>query len=1186
MRRIQEKVKDLVEVRSYRSLPDFIVDAAQTLSAYHFTDITAEMMSKWLDFLVGVQPQFGQAKALAGYRGVGKSHFLATLGAIVSHPELRSRITDSFVAGSAQRLKRRRYPVGYVRRGTHPTLFEEIKDAIATTFELDAAVLPATMGEVLNIASEAAGEVPFLLIIDTDAERVARVARDDGEPLGELAELAKNLNVFVGVALDDDIAGADGVNAAIARSYTIDYLDQEHLHKIIEANLFPKFRHTQHLLHEIYNGFREVLPGFRWSEQRFTALYPLHPVILEIAPFVRLYDKKFVILEFASDAGARVSGRPANSLIALDEVFDTVENSLRKSEDLREAFESYDLINEKIIGSIPIMQRLQAKLILKALLILSLNGEGTTAGEISSAMLIFNENDPNGSVKNVEELLNTFYTAFPEQINRTIEDGRENRYGLKISGKDDLNNALAQKAVNVQPSVFEKILRRYAKDRFSDWLLPTEENTEQPDSNDCQISWRGGFRRGRVIWNWDRRGGVESLVNNERSSEYLDWEVIVCHPDNREVANAPKTEVPTVFWQPAPLKLDEEDTLRRYFVLLTSNELREEFGEQVRAAGHTHYLAVEKIWKRIFIDDGILLIDGFQHPFPDEAKHLQTLSELFSQMLMPLFELRFQHHPYFEQNLGMSEVSQLVSEHFSGTKHSFPEVQELARLYAVPLGLAIEQGEHFILDVDEKIVNKTFTREVMDLVEQNPNQTVTLKTIYQTLKKEPFGLAREAQHLVLAALVAQRCLEFVTSKGDRINRRSLDLKIIWDDIVGVAKPSGDLFSSAELTKWAKVLTGIDTFQTIDNPSDSELVLEALKTWLTDWKNARLLERFEALPEEVLNTKTWKLARHAQNTFGLVAVTVESVLARAISLEEGLQRVADAFSDSEEEFYFCAKNLVVLEDFISGLGLRKRIWEYLALCEATKDENIEELRYKLLNLLEEVTTNPSETLNGELDRTWQGFFERFIDYFAIKHDTIMKSHLLQEKFDKIMVSDEWWEFENLSHLPVFHKHYWNKAQELCGHFKELDCGFDVKEMLKSHPFCACSFSLMQIEEWEKLPAALSEIIANGRRSYRKTLKILSETLIPLLEDFVSLGREAEFTTAAENLINIFSGKAEFRLLANNELIILNKVTQNMSSSPLLQVSLPNEAGFQTRSELQRQLDEWVIQLPSEPCLLKI
>ena len=91
-------------------------------------------MSKWFDKMATVQPDGGQSLALAGYRGVGKSHFLATLGAIALQPELRSRISDLHVAAAAQRLKRRRYSVAYVRRGLRPTLLEELKEAIAKTF--------------------------------------------------------------------------------------------------------------------------------------------------------------------------------------------------------------------------------------------------------------------------------------------------------------------------------------------------------------------------------------------------------------------------------------------------------------------------------------------------------------------------------------------------------------------------------------------------------------------------------------------------------------------------------------------------------------------------------------------------------------------------------------------------------------------------------------------------------------------------------------------------------------------------------------------------------------------------------------------------------------------------------------------------------------------------------------------
>jgi hypothetical protein len=349
MKRIQEKVKDLIEVRSYKSLHDFISDPAHTLSIYHFTDITSDLMAKCLDKIAAVQTGSGAATALAGYRGVGKSHFLATLGAIVSHPELRSRVTDSHVAASIQRLKRARHSVAYVRRGTHDSLFEELKNGIAKTFGVNAASLSDSVNELLKFAAEKSGDLPFVLVIDTAFERTSRVARDDGVLLGQIAETAKNLNIFVAVALDDDIAGADGINAAIARNFTIDYLDTEHLYRIVDTHIFPKHRQMSALLHDIYLNFREVMPNFRWSEQRFTALYPLHPVILETAPFVRLYAPEFALLGFTSEAGVKIQGRPANSLIALDEVFDSVEASLRKVEDLSEAMTTYDKINQQVV---------------------------------------------------------------------------------------------------------------------------------------------------------------------------------------------------------------------------------------------------------------------------------------------------------------------------------------------------------------------------------------------------------------------------------------------------------------------------------------------------------------------------------------------------------------------------------------------------------------------------------------------------------------------------------------------------------------------------------------------------------------------------------------------------------------------------------------------------------------------
>ncbi len=1152
MKRIQEKVKDLVDVRPYQVVQDFISDPAQTLSIYHFTDITSDLMAQWLDKVVGVDVGNGASNALAGYRGVGKSHFLATLGAIISQPELRSRISDPHVAASAQRLKRRRHPVAYVRRGIFDSFIDELRAAIAKILEIDVTPIE-TLSDLLQLAARKAEDVPFVLIIDTAFERTSRVSRDDGVILGEIAEIAKNLNMFVAVALDDDIAGADGANAAITRSFTIDYLDQEHLYRIVNTYIFPKHRQTLPLLHDIYNDFRKMMPSFRWSEQRFVSLYPLHPITLEIAPYVRLYAQDFALLSFTASAGNKILGRPANSLIALDEVFDSVENSLRKVADLKDAFATYDKLSAEVVAHIPIMQRMQAKLILKGLLLLSLDGYGTTVGEISAAMLIFNEDEPNKAQKEVQDLLETFVSAFPESLERVEEEGRDIRYSLKISNKEDLNNALAEAIKSVSSGVIPKLLRRVGRDRFPEWILPNDGEAQQRgDITDSHIVWRGGLRRGRVVW--DLESNYSGDYQTSEGADFYDWEVIINpfkKPENET------GEISKVYWRPAPLRKDEAETIMRYFVLLTNAKLRDDYGEFWQVAGHTHTVAVEQIWYRLFLQDAKFIIDGSEYAVTEQARASLSLAELLSKMLEPLFEVRYPSHPVFAEPLAMTEVSALVNDFFSGAKQNNAEVQRLAENFALPLGLVIQRGDSFILESEENVVKLPLAQEVLSLVNENAEQTVSLKNVSQRLRQLPFGLMREAQHLILTALVAQRQIEFVTSKGDRINRRSLDLKIIWDDIVGIAKPTGITYGSKRLTEWARILTGADNFQSIDIPEDQSAIKTAFKNWLENWEANNVLAHFHELPDEIFNTKIWRLATNSQKTFGVVAATVKEVLAETISLEEGLYRVADAFSDSEEVFRNSSNDFAVLEDFIGSAARRREIWTYLAVCGATEDDQLETLREKLVQVIDKIYFNPDKSLQSEMNALWENFHERFTEHFTVNHDAVMKSHLLQEKYDEIRRSDEWWEFENLSAVPVFPRTFWNEANEICRQFKELNCRFDVKEMLKTHPFCACSFNLAQAVDWEKLPETLQQKVRHGREVYHRILQKLSGVLVPLIEEFAQKNQANEFAESARNLIQVLMTGEQIQPLQNNELIILQKILAVLPSSAFAVLNNSNE-----------------------------
>jgi dTDP-4-dehydrorhamnose reductase len=81
------------------------------------------------------------------------------------------------------------------------------------------------------------------------------------------------------------------------------------------------------------------------------------------------------------------------------------------------------------------------------------------------------------------------------------------------------------------------------------------------------------------------------------------------------------------------------------------------------------------------------------------------------------------------------------------------------------------------------------------------------------------------------------------------------------------------------------------------------------------------------------------------------------------------------------------------------------------------------------------------------------------------------------------------------------------------------------MLNVQPFCACSFGLGKIREWEKLPAALEEIIGRGRKSFRESLLVLSRELIPRVANLSAQYKDEEFSQATRRLTEVLRNDFE-------------------------------------------------------------
>lgn len=1213
MKRAQDKIKDFVEPQAFDEVQNYTSDPPRALAAYHFTDATSDLLARWLDTLADLPRTRGTARALAGLRGVGKSHTLAVFAALAAHPELRHTLTEVHIGTSARRLLSRRYVVARVERGTRPTLLEEIGEALAKALGGDETEWSHEPSVMLAMAARMC-DAPLVLLVDTGFGREGRVERDDGPLLSELARATQHVSAFIALALDDDIAGADGANVSLSGTFQIDYLDPEHLYRIVDTHLFHKNAQARAALHDLYLTLRAAVPGFNWSEPRFTSIYPMHPLVADVAPSVRLYVPTFGFLPFAAAAGARATNRPALSLVVLDEVFDRAEYDLRKAEDLKEAFATYDDLATRAVAQFPMMQRLQAKLILKGLFILSLDGRGATARELGAALLIYDEKQPTAAVERIDEMLARFAAAAQDAL-RASEDGIEIRYRFRISASSGFNAALAEavERTSTDTAALDAMLRAIARARFEDWPLqaeavepersatddaPAVPRDSQPSPIDFDIIWRGTVRRGRISWQSSETNVAPAVVPAATNEKECDWELVILSPlivedeaiaettAGRSVAECVPTGHPAFsVWQPAALSAEEKETLYRLLALRKENSLFAQFGETVRAAERTHAALAERLWSHAYLDRGQLSIGDAAHPFTNEARAAVTLRAALAEMLGPTFAARYPQHPEFAETLGVTEGARLVNGLFGGANPQEASVQELARLFAEPLGLASVRGGVYALEAGDQALKQPWVREVLAMTDAAGGEVVPLDDISRKLKGEPYGLEREAQYLILAALVAQRRIELVTSTGDRISRRTLDLKLRWDDIAGVARAATLLHSAEELTAWARLLTEQPQLASIAEPEAREAVRAALAAWLETWRAGKVLEKYDALPDEGLTTRVWSLSQAVRKSYGAAAESIEESLDDTISLEEGLQRIADAFGDTPDQFKRSQEQLGKLTLFMDGLAHRVQARFFLSLAEPTGQNEIESARRELLRIADDPHSLFNLESNRRFDLLWREFHQRYREHYDGAHDEAMNSSVRQDAVAALVRRDDFREFEALSQLAIVNKSYWEEATQLLQRSRAATCALPVRQLLLTQPVCGCSFRLAHAAALKRLPQALEEVIERGLAAHRSTLSFWSKPLAQALEA-LAVDESAENAGRVRALAAVLAGDEAPAPLSPFEIQFIERALQQIAVPPL-SVSIPVTGyGLMTRDELSARLKQWLDDLPGYPALVDV
>jgi hypothetical protein len=969
MKRIQDKIKDLVEPQSFEQVGDYAEDPAQALAAYRFTDVTSDLLSRWLHVLANLPEGSGAAYALAGPRGVGKSHTLSVFGALTGSERLRQAVEDANVSSGAAKLAGRRFSVVRVERGTRSSLVEELAVSFSDFFGGSETRWGGHPAEVLAVAaSRAAGET-LVVIVDTAFNRPARVSRDDGPVLAALANAADELNAFVALALDDDIAGADGANVALSGTYRIDYLDPENLYRVADQFVLRKRPKVGDTLREIYQDLRGNVQDFNWSQQRFASVYPLHPLVAEVSAGVRLYVPSFAFLPFAATAAARATSRPALALVLLDEVFDATEEELRRHAELRHAFAAYDHLTERCIGQMPIMQRYRARLILKSLFILSLDGRGATPRDMCAALLLSDEAEGKDAAHHAGETLTHFArSAAPGSLDVAAEASGDLRYRFRLPAHGK------QAAPAVQPAI--QTLPEPAA------VKPQTQTVERAAAT--HEAAKAG------------EGSPSSDANAAAGAARIS--------DRREAA-AVKDEAATA-GEAARVK-DES--------VAVGGE-----GAAVKASVKDESVAVK--------DEGVAV--------KGEA------------------EVNDEGHAAVAENVGA--------------------------------------------------------------------------------QSEPL--------------------------------------------------------SAEDLEWARLLTGRGSLGLSDSGGAEvahEEVSAALASWVSEWRQSGLRQKFELLPDWCLTTRVWKTEAEVRKSFGRAAAVLEAALAGRGTLASALRHAAEAFGQSRERFAQRARSLEDLKGFVESQPEREHVRAYLAAAEATGVDEIETARRELLNISEDSNNFLEAKRRARFERLWKEFRARYGEHYAAAHDKTVGGRAARESLTELRRGERWREFEALARLPVVSSQVWRQAEELLRQSEGWRCTMPVRVILDTRPACVCRFRLARASETEELPQELEALMERGLEVYRRTLLMLGASLAISLD---ALSRREADDALVARARALSSGFAQGRLperLTRQDVALVERALRRMPAPPPVRVVAPNgDAGLLTREELRARFEQWLDELPEQPVLIEV
>ncbi len=1167
------------------------------------------------------------ARILSGPHGAGKSTSLAVIHALAAHPDLRQRSQHQQIRGAASILAGTRLLPVFVDPSETPV--EDFEAALREGFS-GASGLAAALGIASAEWNAAAlsedplkatfalipAETRLVLVVDglsawlptADREAVRRAVAT----LAALGERAPSESISLLVALDEESLNANTACLPLLKAFQVEYLPIATLAKLVDKFIFRKDAKQRTELGLVYDSIRRILPTFRWSREDTTMLYPLHPSTIDVAGVLSKYAPSFSFLRFAANSGNRAKGRRELSLVVFDELFDSCEYELRKAPELSSGFELYDdLVTAVVPTFTENQQRFWSKLVVKGLFLESLAGRSVTASELADAMMLYEEADPELGGRIVESILQAFAERAPRQL--VVESsGVSPTYRLPVAETGSgtrVVNEIASSIRGDDPRLGD-ILVGLGAARFPDWPVDLSDDAGYAH---IDVPWRGTWRLGRLSYrvetelvenpplhtvvpietvepsgdgSGDGASAAAMAVQPGATSEVtfapatvlceLDWEVsLVPIGSPIDLREGPAS---LVLWVPGEPEESDMQVLRRLAALRAPDPRLDAPGLDRDAVLAEAEAEGGLVFHHLYLEKGRFLGPAWEVSGAEQAVR-ETLGGLLARVLdVPLAE-RYPEHPVFAGEFDDAATRLLIEKFFVGGAGT-PNVQQAAASLAAPLGLA-ESSEHGHFSFNpnsESALALPCNIEPIRLAEAAGESGVPVAAIYQELRREPYGLQRAAQRLIIAAMVASGRLKLVGPNGE-LTAGGLETAGDLEEYTHVLRSGLTLYPNATLLEWARLVTDVDDLDDLVTSEGRQSVRRALEAWLERWQEMDLKARFSDVPPEAATRRTWQLIAASKQYFDSSARQIQAILAEEATLEDGLGRIVTAFAANPTIYQRALRDLRMLTSFIDWTPYFVAAKEYVLSADRTSEARIEAERVELLDFIASPHRLLDENKRRRFESVYEAFQKDYTDYYIAAHDVHVGSRSDFEALDSFIDTNQWMSFVLLSNVRVVNERYFSLATEMVQSIRDMSCELPTRELLIERPSCVCGFRLGNPDGVARMMERLRLVVDRGTAHHILTVRQFRTSILAGLRQVQS---DAVYADSSVPLIALLSStEASGVEITPSTIDLINRCVVDspqplaIASPPVLEPGQP-----MTKEALRARLQEWLEGLPGD------